>query len=154
MKKIIFIVMALIITQLFVIADDRTEVKAFFDSFVNAANTYSKDVPNYYLDDAKIIRVVLKKDGTKQAVNFAMKDYKEQMAKSEKIAKLAKYRNTYKSVSVSKTGNDYKVSAMRYPNKDTRGLSCYFIITKTSSGYKIKVESMDTPVQDFLKYAK
>ena len=142
---------AILFTQLFSLADDKADVKAFFDSYVNAANSYSKDVPNYYLDNAKIIRVVLKKDGTKQAVNFAMKDYKAQMAKSEKLAKLVGYKNTYKNVTVTKAGNDYKVSAMRYPNKDTNGLSCYFIVTYTPSGYKIKVESMDTPVQDFLK---
>ncbi len=154
MKKIILLFCAILFTQIFSFADELTDVQAFFDKYVSAANTYSKEIPNYYLNDAKIIRVVIKKDGTKQAVNFPMSDYKAQMSKSAKLAKIVGYKNNYRNVSVTKEGTDYKVSALRYPNKDTKGLSCYFIVTNTPNGYKIKVESMDTEVQDFLKYAK
>jgi hypothetical protein len=121
---------------------------------VNAANSYSATVPDYYLPNAKITRVVNKPDGTKVSVPFPMSAYVSQMKKSSGLAKLVHYTNRYEDVKVTKIGEDYKINATRIPMKDKTGLPFYFIVTKTKDGYKIKEESMDTKVQDFLRYAK
>jgi hypothetical protein len=76
------------------------------------------------------------------------------MKKSSGLAKLVHYTNRYEDVKVTKIGEDYKINATRIPMKDKTGLPFYFIVTKTKDGYKIKEESMDTKVQDFLRYAK
>jgi len=39
-------------------ADELQDVQTFFDNYVKAANSYSKSVTDFYLPDAKIIRVV------------------------------------------------------------------------------------------------
>lgn len=132
-------------------SSDLGEVETFFESYVNAANSYSKDVVNYYLNDAKIIRVVLKKDGTTQAVSFPMERYRDELIKGQKFAKVAKYKNTYVNRNFEKLEDgNYKITASRIPNRDKTGLPFYFIVTKTDDGWKIKEESMETTVQKFL----
>ena len=154
LKKIILIITIILSFAGFSFADDIQDVRNFFNSYVSAANNYSPNVPNFYLPNAKIIRVVHKKDGTIKAVPFPMIDYANQMRKSSALAKTVGYKNNYLNIKITPQGNDYKISAMRYPRSDKIGLPVYFVVTKTSNGYKIKEESMDTNVQDFLKYAK
>lgn len=155
MKKIFLIILSLLCFQGFVFADDISDVKTFFNNYVRDANSYSPNILNYYLPNAKIIRVVHKKEGGTVAVNFPMKDYADQLKKGEKLAKFVGYSNRYVNVNVKKLNNgDYKISAIRIPMKDKDGLPFHFIVSKTKSGYKVKEESMDTTVQQFLSYAK
>ena len=136
-------------------AAEVDDVKAFFNAYVNAANTYSKEIPNYYLSNAQIIRTVIKPNGTKASLTIPMDEYLKQMKMGQAGAKMMRYKNNYTNVNVVKVKDgEYKVSAVRFPNKDKEGLSCYFIVVKTDAGYKFKVEQMDTKVQTFLKYIK
>ncbi len=153
MKKLIYALLALLL-PLYVYASTFEEVKSFFDSYVQSANSYSKKVPDYYSPDARIIRVVIKPDGTKESVEFKFNDYMNQMKKRSKIAKLVRYKNRYDDIFVSdlKDGR-YKISAKRYPMRDKKGLNAHFIIENIDGEYKIIEESMETPVQDFLKYS-
>ncbi len=151
-KKILLILCAFLCLQTFVFADE-TDVRNFFNSYVEAANSYSTNIPDYYLPNARIIRVVHKPDGTKVKVLFPMSAYTEQMKKSSGLAKLVRYSNRYENVKISPVGEDYKITATRIPMKDKVGLPFHFIVTETNDGYKVKEESMDTKVQDFLKYA-
>lgn len=131
-------------------ADEVQEVQQFFDSFVNAANTYSTNLPNYYVNNAKIVRVVYKPDGTKQSVIIPFDRYLSELSKGAALAKTVRYKNRYENQKVTKVGNDYKLSAIRIPRNDKTGLPASFIITKTPQGWKIKEESMGTNVQKFL----
>ena len=136
-------------------ADEISDVRVFFDSYVKAANSYKKNIPDYYSPDARIIRVVIKPDGSKQSVEFNVDDYMKQLKKKAKFARIVRYKNRYEDISVSELGNGkYKVSALRYPMRDKTGLNFYFIVENTENGYKVVEESMETDVQDFLKYAK
>lgn len=133
-------------------ADDTDDVKAFFENYIEAANSYSKKVVDFYLPDAKIIRVVLKPDGTTKSVNFPMKRYKSELRKGLPLARLSRYKNKYTNRNYEKLENgDYKISAQRTPNGDKKALPFYFIVTKTENGWKVKEESMHTTVQKFLK---
>ena len=60
------------------------------------------------------------------------------------------YKNRYENQKVTKSGSDYKLSAIRIPRNDKTGLPAHFIITKTKNGFKIKEEYMGTNVQKFL----
>ena len=150
LKKIIlsFIVAFSFILSTF--ADEMSDVQTFFNNFVNASNTYSTSLPNYYVPNAKIVRVVHKPDGTTKAVVIPFDRYLQELKKGAVIAKTVGYKNRYINQKIVKIGNDYKLSAIRIPRNDKTGLEAYFIITKTSSGYKIKEESMGTNVQKFL----
>ena len=132
-------------------ADELEDVQKFFDNYVQAANSYSKTVVDYYLPNATNVRVVLKPDGTTQSVNFPMERYKKELKKGQPLARLSRYKNKYTEKKFEKLPDgDYKISALRTPNGDKKALPFYFIVTKTENGWKVKEESMQTTVQKFL----
>lgn len=150
MKKIFLTFISLLFVSLCAFADDKSDVLAIFDKYVNDANSYSVNLPDYYTKNAKIIRVVNKKQGGQQSVIIPFDRYLKELAGHSKLAKAVGYKNTYTNRKAEKLGNDYKVSAIRIPRNDKTGLSCHFVFTKTSNGWKIKEESMTTNVQSFL----
>lgn len=155
LKKILLTIFAVFIASSVVFADDAADVRAFFNKYVSLANSYDKNLLSLYEPNAKIIRVVIKKDGSTKAVPFPMSEYAKQLKLGEKTAKLVGYKNTYSVTKISKAGNDYRVDALRTPSRETYKIPAHFIIGKNSQGqWKIKEESMHTKVQDFLKYAK
>src|SRR5574344_1857537 len=116
MKKLI-VFLAVFIIGLTSFADEAG-VRNFFSRYVNAANTYSTSLPSYYAQNARIIRVVHKKDGTLKSVIFPMSAYLNQMKKGSGLAKMVHYINHYSNVRISNVGNNYKISATRTPMKD------------------------------------
>ncbi len=135
-------------------ASESDAVMKFFDSFVQASNTYDKSMENYFLPNTKIERVVIKPDKTKASLVIPMSEYKAQLKKGAVVAKAVKYRNAFKDRKITKVGSDYKITALRYANADKVGLPCYYVITKIGKDYKIKTESWETKQQGFLKYIK
>lgn len=150
MKKIFLTALFMIFTSLMVFADNQSEVLSVFDKYVEDANNYSTNLPDYYVKDAKIIRVVNVKTGGQKAVIIPFDRYLKELNTNAVLAKTVKYKNNYTNKKITKVNNDYKVSATRIPRNDKTGLPCYFIFTKTSTGWKIKEESMTTNVQTFL----
>lgn len=150
MKKIFLFVLTMVITSLNAFADDKADVLATFDKYVKDANAYSENVPNYYMKDAKIVRIVNKKQGGQKAVLIPFDRYLKELQGHSKLAKVVGYKNNYINRKITKVENDYKVSATRIPRNDKYGLPAHFIFTKTNSGWKIKEESMTTNVQTFL----
>lgn len=133
-------------------ADELNDVKSFFNSYVAAANSYSKDYFKFYSDNAKIVRVVEKPDGTKESVKVPLSRYKSETKKSLKLMRLTRYQNHYFNVKVEPFGEDYKLSALRMPSTSDYKIPAYFVIGKDTNGnLKIKEESMNTRVQKFLK---
>ena len=157
MKKLLSVIFALIISSvgLAVSAATPQEVLAFFNNYVNAANTYSETITNYYLPDAKIIRVVMKPDGTTATVTANTKQYFNQMRIGANLAKINKYKNYYTERKITKQGNDYKITCLRQPSTSDYKIPAHFVIGPDANGkLKIKEEMMYTKQQKFLKYAK
>ena len=159
MKKIISILALFTIMFMganIAMADDATEAKAFFNSYVQAANSYSNKIPEFYSPKAKIIRQVIE-NKTGRLVN-AYTDtatYMKQLKISSATAKIRKYKNTYRNITVTKVANGYKVSAERQPSGETYWLKTYQIVQKQPDGqWKIIEEMMQTKEQIFLRYAK
>ena len=151
MKKFLSLVICLIVSTAVCFADDAQNVLKRFDSYVNASNTYSATLPSYYINNAKIIRVVNKKGGGQQSVVIPFDRFIKELNNNAKFAKLVSYKNRYENRKIVKIdANTYKVSAMRYPRNDKTGLGCYFVFTKSNGTWKIKEESMTTNVQTFL----
>ncbi len=133
-------------------ADELKDIRSFFNSYVAAANNYSKDYFKFYSDNAKIIRIVEKPDGTKERVNVPLNRYKSEAKKSLKLMRLTKYKNHYFNVQIVPYGDDYKLSALRMPSTSDYRIPAYFVIGKDKNGdFKIKEEAMNTKVQKFLK---
>ena len=156
MKKILLTTLALLIVSLSVLADDRQAALNFFNDYIKAANTYSSTIPDMYSPNAKIIRQVIKPDGTTQNVTTDTATYIKQMKLGQAGAKLRHYTNSYSNVTVTALGNNkYKVSSLRKPSGESYKLKTYMIVKKQSNGTFIIVEEMmQTKVQTFLRYAK
>lgn len=157
MKKFLSIFLmfgALILTGTQAFADDATDARAFFDSYVNAANNYSPTIETMYSPKAKIIRQVVKPDGTLVDVNTDTATYMKQLKLGQAGAKLRNYKNIYSDIKVEKFGTGYKVSSLRQPSGETYKLKTYMVVTKQPNGkWLITEEMMQTKVQTFLKYA-
>ena len=139
------------ITNVTCIANEQAEVQKFFNEYVNAANSYNTDYFKYYSENAKIIRVVEKPDGSIEKINIPLSRYKSEAKKSTIIAKIRNYKNKYFNIKISKQGNDYKISAQRQPSTSDYKIPAHFVIGKDDNGnWKIKEESMNTKVQRFL----
>ena len=154
MKKYILTLLSLFIVSSSVLADDKQEALNFFNSYVNAANNYSPTVAEMYSPSAKIIRQVVKPDGTTVDVATDTATYIKQMKIGQATAKLKHYKNTYTDVVVSDAGNGaYKISSNRQPSGETYKLKTYMIVKKQPNGkWLITEEMMQTKVQTFLRY--
>ncbi len=150
MKKIFFIFMVVFIFSTSVFAGEKEDVLAVFDRYVKAANTYSTTLPSYYVENAKILRVVNKKQGGQKVIVIPFDRYLNELKSRAALAKTVRYTNRYENRKVTKVDNDYKLTATRLPRSDKEGLPCYFIFTKQGDKWKIKEESLTTNVQTFL----
>ncbi len=156
MKKILLSFVLTVLLSAVAFADDKQDALNFFNSYVNAANTYSPTVANMYSSNAKIIRQVVKPDGTTVNVDTDTATYIKQMKLGQAGAKLRNYKNNYSNIIVTDLGNGrYKVSSLRQPSGESYKLKTYMIVKKQSDGkWQIVEEMMQTKVQTFLKYAK
>lgn len=158
MKKIFYFLSCLLIVILFsnaVFADEKQEALKFFKKYVAAANSYDPAIINMYAPNAKIIRQVVKPDGTLVDVETDTNTYIKQLKIGQKTAKLRRYKNTYTNISSSKVENGYKISSLRQPSGEKYKLKSYMIVQKQPNGKWVIVEEMmQTKVQTFLKYAK
>ena len=155
MKKIFLSIITLFIASTIAFADDKQDALNFFNSYVEAANSYNPIITQMYSPSAKIIRQVVKPDGTTVNVNTDTATYIKQMKLGQAGAKLRKYKNTYTNVAVTPVSNGYKVSSLRQPSGETYRLKAYMVMQKQPSGkWLIVEEMMQTKEQILLKYAK
>ncbi|MCM1265770.1 MAG: hypothetical protein NC200_06180 [Candidatus Gastranaerophilales bacterium] len=150
MKKIIlstFLFLAVMGTALAV--STKSDALAFFNSYVQAANTYSPTVTTMYSPTAKIIREVVKPDGSTVTRVTNTQRYISEMKKGQAIAKVRRYKNYYSNITVTQTGTDtYKVSSLRQPSGEKYKLKAYMIVKKQPDGkWLITEEMMQTKVQ-------
>ena len=156
MKTKLLITTILCFLTLTVYADDKDDVVKFFNNYVSSANNYSPAVAGMYSPNAKIIRQVVKPDGTTQDVTTNTSTYITQMKLGQAGAKLRNYKNNYSDIKVTDEGNGkYKISSLRQQTGESYKLKTYMIVQKQSNGqWQIVEEMMQTKVQTFLKYAK
>lgn len=154
MKKLL-LVLIIIFSGLGVFASEKQEALSFFNSYVQASNSYSPALLNMYSDSAKITRQVVKPDGTLVNVPFSIHDYKKQLRLSSKIAKIKNYKNYYTNINVTKVANGYKIDALRKPSLSDYRLKASMVVQKQADGdWLIVEELMQTKEQIFLKYAR
>ena len=155
MKKILLSLIALMFVSLSAFADEKQEALDFFNSYVNAANTYSPAVAEMYSPSAKIIRQIIKPDGTTANAYTDTATYIKQMKIGQAGAKLRKYKNNYTDIVATPVEGGYKVSSLRQPNSEDYKLKTYMIVKKQPNGkWLITEEMMQTKVQTFLRYAE
>ena len=155
MKKILLSLFVILFSALTVMADDKQDAINFFNNYIRAANTYSESLGSMYAKNAKIIRQVVKPDGTTANAYTDTKTYLHQMRLSAAVAKVRKYTNTYRNITAVPVSGGYKVSAERQPKNETYWLKTYQILKKQPNGkWLITEEMMQTKEQIFLKYVK
>ena len=147
MKKIL-LTLSIAFLGLSAFAGDKEDALAFFNNYVRSANTYSTSVPTLYAGNAKIIRQVVKPDGTTVDVNTDTATYIKQMKLSQSVAKMKGYTHSYSDITVTPIATGYKISALRQPKGETYKLKMYQIIQKQPDGkWLIIEEMMQTKVQ-------
>jgi len=150
MKKIIIILALLLSTYNVVFAQSTPkDALAFYKDYINAANTYSPTVITYFSPSARIIRQVLKKDGTIVTRETNTARYISEMKKGQVIARLRKYKNYYTNLQVKQVGNDtYKITSYRQPSGESYKLKNYVVVKKQPNGrWYIIEEMMQSKVQ-------
>ena len=139
-----------------VIAGYKEDALAAFKSYINDANSYSNATTTYYTPNAKIIRQVIKPDGTLVNVYTNTSTYITQLKIGQAGAKVKKYKNNYTNVVVTPLApGKVKISSVRHPSVDNDSLKAYMVFQKQPNGrWMIVEEMMQTRQQIFLKYAK
>ena len=136
------------------VADTKQEALDFFNSYVSGANNYSSEIAEMYSPTAKIIRQVVKPDGTTVDVATDTATYIKQMKIGQAGAKLRHYKNTYTNIVAAPVEGGYKISSLRQPSGEDYKLKTYMIVKKQPNGnWLITEEMMQTKVQTFLRYA-
>ena len=154
MKKYILTLLALTTISLSAFADDKQEALNFFNSYVDGANNYSPAIAEMYSPSAKIIRQVVKPDGTTANATTDTATYIKQMKIGQAGAKLRKYKNNYTNIVATPVDGGYKISSLRQPSGEDYKLKTYMIVKKQPDGkWLITEEMMQTKVQTFLRYA-
>lgn len=155
MKKLFLYLLFITFVSLPALADDKQEAVKFFNKYVNAANTYSDTITDMYSPNAKIIREVVKPDGTLVDVDTDTATYMRQLRLNRSVAKVRKYTNTYRNIVATPVSKGYKISAERQPKGETYWLKTYQVVQKQPNGkWLITEEMMQTKEQIFLRYAK
>ncbi len=124
---------------------------SFFTQYQNYANSYNASLLNMYSQDAKIIREVIKPSGAVVSVNIPTQRFFKELKIGQKTARIKKYKNVYRNISVKPLPNGIKITAERQPARENYWLKMYQIVQNTDSGLKITEEMMQTKVQLFLK---
>lgn len=156
MKKFLLSIVTICFISLSALADDKQDALNFFNNYVKAANTYNPSVTTMYSPNAKIIRQVVKPDGTTVDVQTNTATYIKQMKLGQAGAKLRHYTNNYSNITATQIANGkYKISSLRQPSGESYKLKTYMIVQKQPNGsWQIVEELMQTKEQIFLKYAK
>ena len=95
MKKYLLAILTLLIVTICAYADNAQEARQFFDNYVNEANNYSDSITKLYSPSAKIIRQVVKPDGSTVNVYTDTATYVKQLKIGQAGAKLRQYKNFY-----------------------------------------------------------
>lgn len=152
MKKLLVILISFITLSAF--ADEKQEALNFFNSYVQGANSYSATIADMYSPSAKIIRQIVKPDGTTANATTDTATYIKQMKIGQAGAKLRNYKNTYTNVVAEPFDGGYKISSLRQPTGETYKLKTYMVVKKQPNGkWLIVEEMMQTKVQTLLRYA-
>ena len=149
MKKLILSILSLLIFAGMSFAATSQDALNFFNSYVSAANSYNPVITTMYAPDAKIIRQVVRPDGTLVTRETNTQRYISEMKKGQAIAKVRNYKNYYTNISVTPLGNNtFKVSSLRRPSGESYKLKAYMIVKQKSDGHWIITEEMmQTKVQ-------
>ena len=155
MKNILTLLIIFVSLTLKAFADNATEAVGFFNKYVEAANTYSQELPSFYSPSAKIIRQVIKPDGELVDKETDVARYVSEMKKSQALAKMRKYKNFYSDIKSTKINeNTYKVTALRQPTGETYKLKTRMIVQKQTSGKWLIIEEMMQTKVQMLLHAK
>ena len=150
MKKFLLTLLAVMTLGTCVYASStKQEALNFFNSYVESANSYSPTITNMYSPTARIIREIVKPDGSTVTRVTNTQRYISEMRKSQIVAKLRNYKNNYTNIKVEQIGTDtYKVSSLRQPSGESYRLKAYFVVKKQPNGkWLITEEMMQTKVQ-------
>ena len=148
--KFLFVIICFVISLSYVYGQTEAGLIAF-SKYQTYSNTYDSRLLELYSPDVKIIREVIKPDGEKVRISIPPKRFFNELKIGQKTARLKKYKNKYKNITIQEVPNGIRITAVRQPSNENYWLQMYQILELTDTGYKITEEMMQTKVQAFLK---
>ncbi len=149
MRKILFTLLVFCIAAGTVFAATSQDALNFFNKYVNAANSYNPVITTMYSPNAKIIRQIVKPDGSVVTRETNTQRYISEMRKGQAVAKIRQYKNYYTNITVTSLGNNtFKISSLRRPSGESYKLKAYMVVKEQPNGkWVITEEMMQTKVQ-------
>ncbi len=137
----------LIVTALIMIAgsngysaDPSSEVKSFFQKYVDLGNAFDASITDLYSSDAKITNTRYYPDGHTKTINIPMPTYKQMIVTSMPLAKAHNDQDSFSKVSYEDYKGSTKITALRHNKVKNYDSLLVLVVSKTPAGLKITQE--------------
>lgn len=139
----------LLLTSLPVLPADRTEYRKYFDDFKHLSSQFDTAVSFMYTDDARIIGVRKKPDGTEEQMTITGERWKSIILASMESAKQLNDRYEYTDINISVEADQAKISATRYSVANCFTDNQFYMIVKNSANDLLQIveQFMESPAQ-------
>lgn len=130
-------------------AADKAEFLAFFDKYQRLISEYDVSVNELYADDAKIMGVRKKPDGTEESMTIDGAQWKTIILASMERAKKLGDRREYSEVDIDVNGDEARISANRYSHIDCFHDNRFYMVVKAIEDNQLQIieQFTETPAQ-------
>jgi len=134
---------------------DKADFIAFFNEYQRLISEFDVSVNKMYADDAKIMGVRKKLDGTEESMTIDGVRWKSIILASMERAKKIGDRSEYSDIKFDINEDKAKISATRYSNVDCFNDKRFYIVVKsTNDQLQIVEQFMETPAQSSCEESK
>lgn len=121
-------------------AEPASDVKAFFQKYVDMGNAFDPSIADLYSADAKITNTRYYPDGHTKTINIPMPAYKKMIVTAMPLAKAHNDQDTFSKVSYENYQGSTKVTALRHNKIKNYDSWLVLVVSNTPGGLKITQE--------------
>jgi len=135
---------------------DKADFIDFFNEYQRLTSEFDVSVNDMYADDAKIMGVRKKPDGTEESMTIDGAQWKTIILASMERAKQVGDRSEYSDIVVDVTEDQAKISATRYSIVDCFHDSRFYMVVKTIANDQLQIveQFMETAAQSSCEGSK
>jgi len=148
MLKTQFAIFCILVSTTIFAADESKYVQ-FFNEYQRLNSEFDVSVNNLYSDDAKIMGVRKKSDGTEESMTIDGARWKAIILASMERAKKIGDRSEYSDVSIEVNGDEAKISAKRHSLVDCFHDDRFYMVVKTFADGQLQIveQFTQTPIK-------
>jgi len=126
---------------------EKADFMQFFDDFQSLSAEFDPALSQLYADDAKIMGVRKKADGSEESMTIDGRRWKTIILSSMERAKQLGDRSEYTDVDIALEADRAKISATRYSHLDCFTDERFYIVVSGDEQLKVIEQFMETPMQ-------